>query len=187
MLLFSFFIFACELFQTRIPQEPSDNQSKFQPPVSDDIVIENFIHAITEANVDNYVKCLISDQLNEHTFQFFPSSDVHSQFQNFFLNWGVEDERQYFQNLTRSTAKQLSISLSNRQRFTASPDSVVYQMDYVVSSAVKIENTSQKVAGNMHLYLLADSQRRWSIYRWYDFKTTSDITWSYWKVFFSGR
>jgi hypothetical protein len=177
-------IAGCDLFQTRDPQAPSQSNSTFSPPVSPDIVLSNLEAAIRDYNVDNYIRCFSDPAVRP--YEFVPSQGVRANYPGLFSQWTLESERRYFLNLGTPKGGSPSLSFSNQQSLTVSSDSVIYNMNYILIFPHHRPNVPQSVQGNMQISIGSDNQHRWSIYRWQDFKTATDSTWSYWKAVFSG-
>lgn len=176
----------CDLFSTRDPEPPSQHSSSFVQPVTADIVLENFKNAIRESNPDNYVRCFSDTTASSREYIFIPSVEISAQYSSVFAAWTREDERFYFQNIGQPQNGTPYITFSSMQPMAVSSDSVVYSMDYTVFYPHRRDGVTQLVQGNMQVFIGANSQRVWSIYRWQDNKTVSDSTWSYWKAVFSG-
>ena len=173
----------CDIFQTRDPESPTQTTSTFNPPVSPDIVLQNLRFAVSEYNIDNYMRCFTDTAVRSYVL--IPAQEVRANFEGVFQQWDLQTERRYFQNLGQpSGASPLLTLVSQQQNVTA--DSVVYTMNYTFYFPHRRTSVPQIVRGNMQVYLGVDNQRRWSIYRWEDFKTTADTTWSYWRAVFSG-
>jgi hypothetical protein len=159
----------------------------FEPRPAEDasIVISNLRKSIEERSVQNYVLCF-ANPLGTPPFTFLPSSDGAAQYGSVFSSWSTIDEQEYFQNLAaRTTPTSTSSLIFNERSRVPSGDSVLIDADYILT----FEHTDAafpKVArGNMQLALGRSSSNIWSIYRWADFKTTGDITWSIMKGKFS--
>ena len=171
----------CDLFQTREGQPPVQNKSTFTTPFTADIVLNNLTSAIAEYNVDNYMRCFTDTAVRP--FEFIPSQETQANYAGIFNRWDLEAERQYFVRLgTPSGTPSLSLSVQSR---VVNSDAVTYLMSYTLVFAHRRTDVPRLVRGNMQIFLGADSLRRWSIYRWQDFKTMRDSTWSYWKAVFS--
>lgn len=181
--LICLFAESCDLFQTRDPEFPVQNKSTFNTPVTPDIVLANLRSAVGEYNVDNYMRCFVDTTV--HTYEFIPSQEAEASYPTVFSRWSLDAERQYFVRLGLPTNGTPTLSLTTRNSAVSS-DSVTYLLSYTFFFPHHRTDVPQVVRGNMQLTLGADNQRRWSIYRWQDFKTLSDSTWSIWKAVFSG-
>jgi hypothetical protein len=175
---------ACDLFQTRQPEQPSQTTSTFLPPTSYDIVLRNLQFAVVEDNVDNYLRCFADSAVRR--YEFIPAAEARARFASIFNQWSLESERRYFQNLGSPANGAPSLTFPNQSPIYTGADSVIYNLNYTLFFPHKRDGVPQVVQGNMQLYLGADPRRLWSIYRWQDSRTTTDSTWSYWKAVFSG-
>ena len=184
--------FCCDLFTTRDPEKPTQNNSTFIQPVTPDIVLENLKNSIAQNNIDNYVRSFVDSSSSgtgtssTRSYIFIPSAEISAQYASVFSSWTSENERHYFQNLGQPLNGTPYLTFSETTTLVVSSDSVVYTMNYTFYFPHRRTGITQSVQGNMQLYLGANSQRLWSIYRWQDNKTVSDSTWSYWKAVFSG-
>ncbi len=173
-------LLGCDLFRTRDPQSPNQVTSNFQPPVTPEIVLENFKSSILEYNINNYIRCFIDSNVTNNTFIFQPSAD----FQGTFQNWGIEDERRYFQNLRKPSTTPPYLNFLKLKQENRTSTSTEFSMEYDLLYPHKKSNVTKQVHGYMRLYLEIDSRQLWSIYKWVDEKTTTDSTWSYLKYNF---
>lgn len=179
--LFTFFS-GCDIFNTRIPEKPSQTISSFIQPTTAEIVLINFKNAIEEYNVDNYIKCFVNPNYSERTFKFVASAEAGID-RTIFEDWNLESERQYLTNLGKPSFRSAKLILTPKGETVVATDSVIYNFDY--SLDYPHSNQNYNVIGNLRFYLGADRNRSWSIYKWEDYKTTSSATWSYLKAVFS--
>jgi hypothetical protein len=177
---------SCDLFQTREPEPPTQSNSGFKQPVTSDIVLENLRVSVADANADNYVRCFSDTSVSTRGFTFNASSEVLASFGSLFNTWSIAEEQVYFRNLGLPQNAAPSLSFSNERQLITSSDSVIYSMDYLLFYPHRRSGIPLSVQGRMQLHIGTDRQGRWSIYRWQDFKSTTDSTWSYWKAIFSG-
>jgi hypothetical protein len=180
LLLFLLNLCGCDLFRTRDPQSPNQGTSNFQPPVTPEIVLDNFKSSIVEYNIDNYIRCFVDSSVATKTYNFQPSAD----FQGIFQNWGIDDERRYFQNLGKPTTTPPYLNFLNLKQDNRTSTSTEFSMEYDLLYPHHKTNVTKEVRGYMRLYLVIDSRQLWSIYKWVDEKTTTDSTWSYLKYYF---
>ncbi len=96
---FSFFILlqACDIFESREPENPNETKSSYRVPVEPTDVIENLKNSFKDKNSNDYKKNFSSGSpLVDRNFYFIPSSNV----QNIFpTDWTIAQEFQYFNNL----------------------------------------------------------------------------------------
>lgn len=171
----------CDLFQTRDPEQPTQNTSTFETPTTYDIVLRNLTYAISENNAENYMRCFVDTALRPYVFEPSPEEAVN------FTQWNLEAERRYFQNMGSTLNGTMSLidSISNKNISPGPPASAVFYMNYFLYVPHPDSRAPRSVRGNMELYMVEDSLHRWSIYRWVDKKTAADSTWSYLKAWFN--
>jgi hypothetical protein len=170
----------CDLFTTRDPELPESTSSSYKPPVTPELVLDNLISAIQERNVDNYMRNFVDTALTIQRYSFYPSVGYEIRFQQ----WGLENERRYFQNLRSQVSGVPSLTLSNLTEQNRAASTTEYAADYFLIYPHKISTIATQVRGYLHFYLCMDSQLQWGIYRWDDVRTNSDSTWSYLKSSF---
>jgi hypothetical protein len=180
------FLAGCSLFAPRDPEDPESLRLNFVPPTEPSIVIDNLQNAIDQKSVANYTACFADAGTGEQVFMFVPSADASAQYGPAFISWGTAQEQAYFQNLiARSTSGALSALQLVQKSQLVTADSVVYSYDYTFIFEHGETGFPTTARGNLQFALAADAGNRWSIYRWMDFKTGSDITWSMFKGKFS--
>ncbi|MGA9118412.1 MAG: hypothetical protein WB699_03515 [Bacteroidota bacterium] len=179
---------ACGLFQTRTPDAPTQPSDSFIPATDPDAVVQNLQSAIAEKSSVNYVRCLADPSHAKQPYQFIPSATAAATYSGVFAQWNVDDERQYFQNLVARTAGKPT-AFSNlvlaHKTILLSGDSTVVSYDYTFTFDHNDPSFPTVASGTMQLVLGPDNTNAWVIYRWTDFKTTNDITWSHFKGRFS--
>ena len=167
----------CDLFSTREPEAPTEGSSEFKPPVTADIVLDNFKSAIIEHNVNNYLRCFVDTTASARRYSFSASGD----FQGLFSGWGTEEERKYFENLGQPVSEVPVLEFFDLREENKTAASTEYTMNYILFYPHRQAGITKQVRGYMHLYLALDNQQRWAIYEWDDRKTVTDSTWSYLK------
>ncbi len=130
ILFFSTFALQCDLFTTRDPEPPAQNNSTFIQPVSADIVLENLKNSVSESNADNYFRCFSDVTSSGRVYLFTPSVEISAQYSSVFSAWTPEQERMYFQNLGQPSNGNPFLTFSDSRTLSVSSDSVVYSMDY---------------------------------------------------------
>jgi hypothetical protein len=177
----------CSLFDTREPQPPSSSTCASRPRTLPGIVITNLQGAVAEKCVSNYADCFATSSTSTRAYTFVPSGDAYAQYQSIFSAWTSIDERNYFQNLvTTGKVQGFSNLLLTPKDSLVSSDSVTYNYDYVFTFEQTDTGFPNTARGSLQFTLGRDNDGiNWSIYRWSDFKTTNDITWSSFKGKFS--
>jgi len=176
----------CGLFEPRNPESPTQSSESFLPPTDPLIVVANLQSAIEQKSVPNYVQCLADPQAGVHAFLFVPSSEGTALYSSLFRNWTTTEEQAYFQNLTTRTspASISKLDLTEKTRSLAA-DSALLEYDYTLTFENTVSGFPSRASGNLQFALQRSSSNFWTIYRWTDFKTTNDITWSLFKGKFS--
>ena len=178
----------CNLFEPRDPEAPTQSSDSFIPPTDPDIVIENLQNAIAQKNSVNYVRCFADPSQSVRLFQFSPSPDAGSRYASVFAYWSIDQEKAYFQNLVARAAGKVnaySNLLLTHRVATVTGDSAVESYDYTFTFEHTDPSFPTVAIGNLQFVLGLDNNNAWVIYRWSDFKTTSDVTWSHFKGKFS--
>jgi hypothetical protein len=176
----------CGLFEPRSPEAPTQSSQTFLPATDPLIVISNLQDAIEQKSVPNYMQCLADPLAGVHIFLFVPSSEGTAQYGSLFRTWSTAEEQAYFQNLTtRTTPASISkLDLTEKTRSLAA-DSALLEYDYTLTFENTAAGFPSRASGNLQFALQRSSSNIWTIYRWTDFKTTNDITWSLFKGKFS--
>ncbi len=186
LIFISFILSGCGLFNTRDVEPPIVSRSNFIPPTAPEIVLVNFINAISDKNVDNYMKCFTDTSFSPKKFYY--TADISSQLQYpIFRFWNLSYENQYFTNLRSLTDPSASsiLFLSN-EIINTTIDSVVYDYDYLLRFDHNKPSVARTVKGKLRFVLSSDNRSLWSINSWVDYKqNSSDTTWSVLKANFS--
>ena len=176
----------CGLFDPRTPQAPTQSSQTFLPATDPLIVISNLQSAVAQKSVPNYMQCLADPSSGGHAFVFIPSSEGTALYASLFRTWTTAEEQAYFQNLTtRTTPASLSeLDLTQKSQSLAA-DSALLEYDYTLTFENTVQGFPSRASGDVQFALQRSASNIWTIYRWTDFKTTNDITWSLFKGKFS--
>lgn len=176
----------CGLFEPRTPEAPTQSSQTFLPATDPLTVISNLQSAIEQKSVPNYVQCLADPLAGVHIFLFVPSSEGTAQYGSLFRAWSTADEQAYFQNLTtRTTPTSISKLDLTAKSTSLAADSALLEYDYTLTFENTAAGFPSRASGDLQFALQRSSSNIWTIYRWTDFKTTTDITWSLFKGKFS--
>lgn len=177
---------SCSLLEPRDPEPPTQASLDFRPPTVPNIVITNLESAIAQKNSANYISCFTDPTKSKRTFTFIPSTEASAQYPGLLTQWTTAEELSYFQNMIAKSPPNGFSSLGLTQRSSVvTPDTVLYEYDYVLTFEHTEPGFPTTARGNLQFSLGTDNSNFWSIYRWSDFKTTNDITWSLMKGKFS--
>ena len=177
----------CGLFSTRTPEEPDTGKSSFIPPTSAQIVVSNFISAISEKNVDNYIQCLADTAQSDKFYFFFkPSADAFSLYSSIYANWNLYSERNYFNKLisVMPREKKPQLVLNNSRFEVLLPDSAVFVADYDLIVEHQLNSVDKKFHGALQFTIFPRANGLWSIKSWYDLQNYQDSiqSWSFLKA-----
>ncbi|GIK60548.1 MAG: hypothetical protein JETCAE03_18340 [Ignavibacteriaceae bacterium] len=172
----------CELFQVREPEDPDETKSSFRVPVEPADVIQNLINSFKDKNSNDYKKNLSSGlPLVNRDFFFVPSGNVSSIFP---IDWHVDDEFQYFNNLVTKSPESVPITLSfTGEIYDVRADSALYTAQYSIS--VPVLNSDPKIyQGSLKFTMTRDINSAWIIYFWEDIANQGFKSWSDLKIEF---
>ena len=178
---------ACDMFSTRNPEEPDTGKSSFVPPTSPSIVISNFVSAVAEKNVENYLLCLADTaQSDKFYFYFKPTADAFALYSSIFVNWSRHSERNYFNKLITNMPDEVypKISLTNTRFEVLLPDSAVFVADYDLKVEHLINSVKKHFNGRLQFTVYPRDNGLWSIKSWYDYDVIQDTvqSWSFLKA-----
>ncbi len=170
------FLSSCNLLQTRDAEEPITNNETNPQAASAEQLMKNFTASINQKNSLEYRK-LFSDSLKF----------ISSYYSAIFSSWDKESEVKYFENIAASLNSFSSLQISIT--YPTAPvmyqgDSAVYTIQYNFFVPHNRTNITQQFAGRSELYL-SPKNTIWTIYRWIDFETKKDSSWSTLKAEFT--
>ncbi|MCX6165241.1 MAG: hypothetical protein NTU73_10360 [Ignavibacteriae bacterium] len=186
LVLFFLLISGCGLFGLRDAETPTEPRSRFDPPITPDVVLGNLSNAVTDKDVNNYLQCIVDTSLT--TKKFVYTADISSQIQYpVFQNWQITNEKNYFFNLVSLTGLQNTSLLFYSDIISNTySDSAVYDMEYFVRFDHPKTTVAKNLKGKLRFVMVINSRNLWAISRWTDFKSLdTDTTWSVLKANFS--
>ncbi len=179
---------ACENpFVTRTPEPPEGLGSRWIPPFSAEVVIENLRNAIADRNVENYVRCFSEVSRVGRSFRFDPEITVANNNPGAFVDWGLVQERDYFSQLRVALPFDSLCALrldSLQTNLFGDSAQFFYGYDLTARHRRQAAGVPGRVKGELRFWLLKDSYGEWSILRWVDFATGPVQTWSALKIAF---
>lgn len=178
-------LFCNNPFATRDPEPPSGEQTSWVQPIAPEIVLTNLQSAIREKSVENYIRCFgLSDDVRRG-FTFKPEISVANNYRGVFLNWSIDEERNYINNLfSFIPSDSLSVLFLTDVTEIQFGDSVITSKEYDLIVAHSNSSAPGSVSGRMELSLKKGSDALWFISRWADFKTSELPVWSLLKAQF---
>jgi hypothetical protein len=127
------------------------------------------------------MSCFADPLKTAKPFTFIPSAGYAAQLGD----WTLTEERAYFNNLvTGSPNAFANLDLQEQSPPARSSDSVIYFYNYTLTYDHKVPNFPTTAQGSLQFSVGPGNDGTWSIYRWADFKTVTDTTWSLFKLKF---
>lgn len=174
-------------FGTREPEPPKQNQSSWIQPISPTYVLINLKNAIIEKNSDNYLRCLADTSVSPRQFSFIADAVIMNANPGLFLRWGKEEEANYLNQLLSFLPKDSTASVNfDRLKETTFQDSVIFLESYVLNVDYKCESKDcpRSRRGQAEFRFVRTEDETWYIYKWIDYSTGDDLTWSNLKALF---
>ncbi|MEK7728255.1 MAG: hypothetical protein AAB354_07550, partial [candidate division KSB1 bacterium] len=143
LLVFCALLLSCENpFATRTPEKPKGTGSRYIPPFSAEIVLENMRNAISDRNVENYLRCFTDSTRTGERFRYEPDAATGNQYPGVFNQWGLAQERDYFSQLRAAlpTDSLRSLRLDSLQTITFN-DSAQFARAYELNVRHKQQST----------------------------------------------
>lgn len=174
-------------FSTRDPEPPISGQSSWVQPTSPNYVMINLRNAIAEKNINNYLRCLADTSLVQSSFLFVPDPAVLAANPGLFTRWDKEKERNYLNQMMAFLPKDSTCSvLFTLKSENTFQDSVILVQNYDLSVAHKQQASGcpKFMRGQAEFRLVRAAEDLWYIYRWTDYATGDESTWSALRAFF---
>ncbi len=174
-------LIACNIFETRTPEPPTQSSSSFVPATEPFLVFSNMSNAFRDRNSVNYIKSFADSSTAGRSFSFEPTPQAKVKYGGVFLFWNRQSEQQCFENLcskipSGSTATLVFQTLTVQ---SIQSDSAQYEATYTITAPHSVASVPKQANGKAQFLLLADRSRNWIIWRWIDVPTTSSgFTWS---------
>lgn len=185
-----FIVVACQNpFSMRKAEEPTGNQSKWEPASSPSQLMLNFTNAIQTRDLELYLRCLVDTAFTDKRFLFIPDPAVLESHALTFANWTIENEKEVMNLAFQLIPKDSSIQLLFTENLAQiiAPDSAVFMKAYQFDLHHAQDNPPTTYEGVMEVVLTEDQRGEWVIYRWSDQNSDSETqTWSFLKASLGG-
>lgn len=167
---------ACDIFESRDPENPNETKSSYRVPVEPTDVIDNLKNSFKDKNSNDYKKNFSSGSpLVDRNFYFVPSSNDLNIIP---AEWTVAQEFQYFNNLVIQTPQDIPISLTlTEEQYDLQADSAIYAAKYFISVPV-LNSVPVIYEGNLRFIMTTDINAAWIIYYWEDIANQDIKSWS---------
>ncbi len=177
---------SCNLFDPRVPENPSNAGVVWQVPTSPDIVIENVQSALTGSSAI-YLDCF-----NESFVFYADTNDINEYDQYTFSDWTKPVENNtvtaLFAVVPQDSTIIASFVIDAQHPDPAAPvDSATVYRAYSISVPESYHSgTGTPAVGLAELHMIEDADGLWSIIEWHDLRHEQDIlvTWAVAKAYY---
>ncbi len=161
-------------FQTRDVEPPSSTSSDWVSPTDYQILLSNLQNAISQLNVQNYLRCF-----DEENLVFTPAAALANDNQNLWANWSVLDERAYLENtLARLRVQSGNALILNETDLQDFGDSIRYAGRYTLRMNHNDTTITDLFEGQLQFVIKRNAFNELEIQRWIDIETVADSSWS---------
>lgn len=174
------FIISCNLFDTGDPENPVTNNQALPPPLTKEALYSNFQNSLLQKSIAEYDKLFADSSLHKQQFLFIPNQSAAVRYAAIFPTWNKTSEVDYFRNIISavgSSSIQFAVS-SSPSVITYQSDSAVYTIHYSLFIPHSRPGITTQFEGRSELYMSPNKNNIWMIYRWADFETKKDSSWS---------
>ena len=169
---------ACDIFNTRDAEDPEESRSNYTIPSEPEILIQNLINSFSDKDADNYVKSFTDPAFSNKVFFFLPTSSALQTWSNLWIDWNVDAEFQYFQNLITAAPEDLPVTLGfTNEIYSPLGDSLNYTAEYFIS-VPQLNVEPLNYSGNIKFGMVRDMRDTWAIYFWQDNAISESQSWS---------
>lgn len=170
---------SCDFFNTRDPQQPDSGNQTLPIAFTKEILFANFRDAFQQKNRDEYNKLFADTTTHSHSFTFIPAASAGTRYSFSFWDKALEDE--YFRNILSSVGGSSSFRfdlVTIPKIVSYQSDSAKYSFEYLLFVPHNRAAVTQQFVGTGDIYVSPDKNAIWRIYRWVDFETKKDSSWS---------
>jgi hypothetical protein len=122
------------------------------------------------------------------SYKYVPDSRSQQLYEQIFAGWDQFAEKKYLDNLILETDNNSSsvLFLDNDRLTQITPDSAVYQADYILVFQHRRASLPKSAKGNLNITIATDNNELFYIKQWEDYsQNDTDFTWSELKANFS--
>lgn len=162
-------------FTVRDVEPPNQVNSDWVSPTDYEILLQNLRTAISQTNVQNYLRCF-----NRDSFVYQPVAALYNNNESIWANWALQDEQTYLENafadLSVNSGQSLLLEEQDLQDVT--PDSLRYVGGYTLRINHTDTSLTTLFKGQIQLTIKRNSFNEWEIHRWTDIQLAEDSSWS---------
>lgn len=180
---FSLIFSSCDLFETRISQNPNISSDNFPPATTPEVLISNFLLAYRAKDENAYARCFYSSTTGTLRYIYYPASGARESYPVFSEEWGMDQEVRFFRNMISRVAEGNTINITITDSSSVNyGDSLLFTARYSV--LIPEQGQSSSFTGQLEMKLVVDERLTWTIISWLDFRTGVYLTWSDMKGFY---
>ena len=172
---------SCDLFDPRVPEDPSNAGVVWQDPTSPDIVIENIQSAL------NGSSALYLDCFNESFVFYADTNDINEYTTYNFSDWTKMVESNtvtsLFAVVPQDSTIQTDFVIDPQHQDPAAPvDSATIYREYSITVPGSYHSgTGTPAVGLAEFHMIEDANGLWSILEWHDLRH-EEANWATWAV-----
>lgn len=168
-------------FRVRPVEPPARAISDWVSPTDYEILLANLQLAISQTNVQNYLRCFNRDDLT-----YTPVASLFNTNEAVWRNWSIQDEQTYLENtlsnLSANSGQSLILEETDLQGVTA--DSLRYVGQYTLRINHSDTSLTTLFKGQLQMSIKRNDFNEWEIHRWTDIELAPDSSWSLLKLRF---
>jgi hypothetical protein len=152
----------CDWFSPRTPEQPWDEESRWQEPISPSITILNLKNAFEDRNIINYTNSLSTE------FQFLGDpADSPSVPPGSFIDWSRDVEIEVTTKIFNTFGVSIEVYLEDSLKDSTGTDATFYEVYNINLESLDSTITTTGIA---QFSLELGSDNLWSIVEWSDFR-----------------
>lgn len=177
ILLICFLTAGCNLLSTRNPAEPENRPRNYLTPTTPDILLSNLKESFKDGYIEYYIECLVDQSFLSREFKFYPTA---SAYQNSFIDWNVDAEKQYFNKLKSiiNTNTPVTLTLLNESYSPQGSNSTLVTAEYELKFSPIDGGFPGEYRGALEFKMFVDSRGQWVIVEWRDIIKEGFLSWS---------
>ncbi len=184
--LFSLSSASCDLFDTRDPAYPDDLNQTLPQATDDLILMDNVRDAMLQGNIREYEKLFADTAVHSRQYVFIPSPAAAARYSAVFSSWDNTQEASYFNNaIVASENSSFQVALIQTPIFRYPSDSAAYTVEYTLFIPHNRTTITTQFTGRSEFFISPGKNGIWRIYRWIDYETKKDSSWSELKAYFA--
>lgn len=162
-------------FNTREVEPPITPDADWVSPTDYNTLLGNLRRSVQQLNVQNYLRCF-----KEDSFRFVPATPVYTGNELIWDNWARQDEQTWYDrvvaNIGIPTGNDLVLNEVDFQTFSS--DSIRFTGEYSLNLNHTDTSLTVNFKGQLVFLMRINTFNEWEIWRWQDYETHPDSSWS---------